>query len=66
MTKLYNNEWEYAVDKIAQAIHELEIYDPVMKMKLLYTFAKIYQTEQHLDNVCLVLDRGKYDSKRNV
>jgi len=63
MTKLYNKEWEYAVDKIEQAIHELEIYDPIMKMKLLYTFAKTYQTEQHLDNVCLVLDRENYEKK---
>ena len=63
MTKLYNNEWEYAVEQIAKTIHELEMYDPLMKMKLLYTFAKIYQTEEHLDNVCLVLDRNNNEKK---
>ena len=63
MTKLYNNEWEYAVEQIAKTIHELEIYDPLIKAKLIYTFVKIYQTEAHLDNVCLVLNKANNEKK---
>ena len=62
-----NKDFEYdflfAKKAILKTIHELNI-NIETKVKLLLTFEKLYETEEKLDENCIILDKEKSPKSR--
>ena len=51
-------DFEKIINIIVDCVGKIEANE-ITKLKITYTLLKIYQSEEHLDNVCVILDKTK-------
>ena len=52
------SDFDKIIGAVIACVKEVDA-DEFTKFKITYTLLKIYESEKHLDDVCLILDKNK-------